>query len=108
MVHMTFLTADTYAGSERALHYVEPIARARSGKFRGKSVGYMLSGLPQGLPKAGDRGLITPIHGAVLLGRRAVCLLADVRIRERTTTVMACKMRCVPSPRSGTIEVRLS
>ncbi len=88
MVHMTFpLLPDTYSWiGEGIATYVEPIARAQVGQISVEKVwADMLSGLPQGLPKAGDRGLDhTHTWGRTYWGGALFCLLADVRIRERT------------------------
>jgi hypothetical protein len=66
--------------------YVEPIARCRAGLKRPEALWKeLIDGLPQGLPKAGDRGLDhTPTWGRTYWGGAIFCLLADVRIRERT------------------------
>jgi hypothetical protein len=66
--------------------YVESIARTRSG---GLSADVMwagfLDGMPNGLPRAGDRGLDhTPTWGRTYWGGALYCLLADIRIREQT------------------------
>jgi hypothetical protein len=66
--------------------YVEPIARVQIGQLTAERVwGDMIHGLPQGLPKAGDRGLDrTPTWGRTYWGGALFCLLADVEIRNRT------------------------
>ena len=66
--------------------YVEPIARAQAGLESPEEVWRQLVvGLPQGLPKDGDRGLDrTPTWGRTYWGGALFCLLADVAIRERT------------------------
>lgn len=66
--------------------YVEPIARARLGQLSDEKVwADMLDGMPNGLPKPGDRGLDrTPTWGRTYWGGALFCLLADVEIRSRT------------------------
>ena len=66
--------------------YVEPVARARRGELDPKRVwSDMLHGMPKGQPAAGDAGLDrTPTWGRTYWGGALFCLLADVRIRERT------------------------
>ncbi len=65
---------------------LELIARARAGHLTAEKVwGDLVDGLPQGLPKAGDRGLdFTPMWGRTYWGGALFCLLADVEIRKRT------------------------
>jgi hypothetical protein len=66
--------------------YVEPLARLRVGQLKPEQVWQQLTwGLPQGLPKEGDRGLDhTPTWGRTYWGGALFWFLADVRIRERT------------------------
>ena len=66
--------------------YVEPIARARAGLERPEALWKeLVDGLPQGLPKSGDRGLDhTPTWGRTYWGGAIFCLRADVEIRKRT------------------------
>jgi hypothetical protein len=66
--------------------YIEPIARARVGQISTARVWFDLHhGLPNGLPEAGDRGLDhTPTWGRTYWGGALFCLVADLRIRERT------------------------
>lgn len=66
--------------------YVESIARANAGNLTVDRVwtGF-LRGMPNGLPKAGDKGLDhTPTWGRTYWGGALFCLLADVRIRHQT------------------------
>ena len=67
--------------------YLEPLARARAGQLSAERVWRdMVEGMPQGLPKAGDRGLDrTPTWGRTYWGGALFWLLADVEIRERTS-----------------------
>jgi hypothetical protein len=66
--------------------YVEPLARARAGELSAERVwGDLVRDLPQGLPRAGDRGLdFTPTWGRTYWGGALYFLLADVEIRQRT------------------------
>ena len=66
--------------------YVEPIARAQAGELSVQKVwGDLVRGLPQGLPRDGDRGLDhTPTWGRTYWGGALFYLLADVEIRRRT------------------------
>ena len=66
--------------------YVEPIARAQAGELSVHKVwGDLVRGLPQGLPRDGDRGLDhTPTWGRTYWGGALFYLLADVEIRRRT------------------------
>jgi hypothetical protein len=66
--------------------YVEPIARARAGTLTLEQVWHdFIVGLPQGQPRAGDRGLdSTPTWGRTYWGGALFCLRADVAIRQRT------------------------
>jgi len=66
--------------------YVETIARANAGALT-PSLAWdeFMAGMPQGLPKSGDRGLdFTPTWGRTYWGGALFCLLADVRIRQQT------------------------
>ena len=71
---------------EGSATYIEPIARAQRGKLTAVQVWIgMAQGLPNGLPKAGDRGLDhTPTWGRTYWGGALFYLLADVRIRRAT------------------------
>jgi hypothetical protein len=66
--------------------YVESIARANAGALTADSVWLgFLRGMPNGLPKAGDKGLdYTPTWGRTYWGGALFCLLADIRIRQQT------------------------
>lgn len=66
--------------------YVEPIARAQVGALAEDVVWRdFVDGMPQGLPKRGDRGLDgTPTWGRTYWGGALFCLLADIEIRSRT------------------------
>ena len=88
MVHLAFPSVpESHHWIEEGIAtYVEPIARARAGHLTAEKVwGDLVDGLPQGLPKAGDRGLdFTPTWGRTYWGGALFCLLADVEIRKRT------------------------
>jgi hypothetical protein len=66
--------------------YAEPIARARVGQVRPEEVWQgLVKGLPNGLPREGDRGLdFTHTWGRTYWGGALFCILADVEIRDRT------------------------
>jgi len=66
--------------------YVESIARANAGALTADSVWLgFLRGMPNGLPKGGDKGLdYTPTWGRTYWGGALFCLLADIRIRQQT------------------------
>lgn len=67
--------------------YVETVARARAGITSAQQLWSELSrGMPQGLPRPGDRGLDrTPTWGRTYWGGAIFCLLADLRIRRATS-----------------------
>jgi hypothetical protein len=66
--------------------YVEPIGRAAVGIIPVEEVWKeMVEGMPQGEPANGDEGLDrTPTWGRTYWGGALFCLVADVRIREKT------------------------
>ena len=66
--------------------YVEGIARTRAGQISAPRLwAAMASDMPQGQPADGDRGLDhTPTWGRTYWGGAIFCLLADVRIRQRS------------------------
>ena len=72
--------------SEGLSTYLEPISRAAIGALTPERIWHdMIEGMPQGLPEAGDKGLErTHTWGRTYWGGCLFCLLADVRIRERT------------------------
>jgi hypothetical protein len=88
MVHLAFPSvADEHHWIEEgSATYIEPIARARAGDLTPEKVwGDLVEGLPQGLPKSGDRGLdFTPTWGRTYWGGALFCLLADIEIHKRT------------------------
>jgi hypothetical protein len=66
--------------------YVESIARVHAANITTDQVwSGFISGMPNGLPRAGDQGLdYTPTWGRTYWGGALFCLLADIRIREAT------------------------
>jgi hypothetical protein len=72
--------------SEGIATYVEPIVRARAGVVSAPRYwSDLVKGLPQGLPELGDQGLEqTHTWGRTYWGGALFCLIADVRIREKT------------------------
>jgi predicted metalloprotease with PDZ domain len=78
---------DEYHWMEEGLStYLEPLARARVGQLSAERIWKdVVEGMPQGLPKKGDRGLDhTPTWGRTYWGGALFWLMADVEIRERT------------------------
>lgn len=88
LIHMAFPDVrDRHQWIKEGLStYVERIARARTGGRDEKGMWADLNRkLPQGLPRAGDRGLDhTQTWGRVYWGGALFCFLADVEIRRRT------------------------
>jgi len=88
MTHLAFPSLpDRHDWLEEGLAtYVEPIARAQAGMLPAEAVwAGLVTGLPRGLPKSGDRGLDhTPTWGRTYWGGALYCLLADLEIRRRT------------------------
>lgn len=88
MVHLALpsVPREQHWAEEGLATYVEPFARVRAGllpateAWRG-----LLEGLPNGLPRPGDRGLDrTPTWGRTYWGGALFFLLADIGIREAT------------------------
>lgn len=88
MVHLAFPSVSEHHHwiEEGIATYVEPWARVRTGGLTPEKVwGDLMRGLPQGLPQDGDQGLDrTPTWGRTYWGGALYCLLADIRIREKT------------------------
>jgi hypothetical protein len=88
MVHLAFpsVPEEHHWIEEGSATYIEPVARARAGDLTPEKVwGDLIDGLPQGLPRPGDRGLdFTPAWGRTYWGGALFCLLADIEIRKRT------------------------
>ena len=87
-VHYGFpsMDRDRHWIEEGSATYVEPIARAAIKALPVEKVwGDMVRDMPQGLPAAGDQGLDrTHTWGRTYWGGALFCLLADVRIRQKT------------------------
>jgi hypothetical protein len=88
MVHLAFpsMDDDQHWIEEGISTYVEPVARARMGGMKVTEVWRtFVRDMPKGEPQTGDRGLDnTHTWGRTYWGGAIFCLLADVRIRERT------------------------
>ncbi len=88
MVHLAFPSVYRrhYWMQEGLSTYVEPIVRVRAGLMSEKEAWYwMLTGMPKGLPKYGDRGLDnTNTWGRRYWGGALFALLADQRIRAQS------------------------
>jgi hypothetical protein len=88
LVHMAIASlADEHHWLEEGLAtYVEPIARAQDGQLPAtKEWEGMVSGMAEGEPRRGDRGLDkTHTWGRTYWGGAMFCLVADVEIRRAT------------------------
>jgi hypothetical protein len=88
MVHTSFpdQPAAHHWIEEGIATYVEPLARSWTGRYPAAKVWTdLVAGLPNGLPRDGDRGLDhTPTWGRTYWGGALFCLLADIEIRVRT------------------------
>jgi hypothetical protein len=88
MIHLAFPSMeDEHHWIEEGIStYVEPVARARTGGMTVAEVWRtFVRDMPKGEPQSGDQGLDkTPTWGRTYWGGAIFCLLADVRIRERT------------------------
>lgn len=88
LAHLGFPTVPRrqHWAEEGMATYVEPLARAKAGQVTADKVwGDLISGLPQGLPQQGDKGLDrTPTWGRTYWGGALFWFLADIDIRERT------------------------
>jgi hypothetical protein len=88
MIHLAFpsMEDDQHWIEEGISTYVEPVARAREGGMQVKEVwGTFVRDMPKGEPEPGDLGLDhTHTWGRTYWGGALFCLLADVRIHERT------------------------
>lgn len=71
---------------EGSATYVEPIARVQAGQLSAADAWRdSLNGMPKGQPMPGDRGLDnTPTWGRTYWGGALFCLLADIKIRQKT------------------------
>jgi hypothetical protein len=88
MIHLAFpsMEDDQHWIEEGISTYVEPVARARSGGMPVKEAwGTFVRDMPKGEPAQDDQGLDnTHTWGRTYWGGAIFCLLADVRIHERT------------------------
>jgi hypothetical protein len=88
MIHLAFpnMEDDQHWIEEGISTYVEPVARAREGGMAVKEVWRtFVRDMPKGEPGPDDHGLDnTHTWGRTYWGGAIFCLLADVRIRERT------------------------
>lgn len=88
MIHLAFpsMEDDQHWIEEGISTYVEPVARAREGGMQVKEVwGTFVRDMPKGEPAPGDQGLDnTHTWGRTYWGGALFCLVADVRIHERT------------------------
>jgi hypothetical protein len=88
MVHLTLpnLPRSSHWMEEGLATYVEPLARARAGQLEEAEVWRQLvTQLPIGLPKAGDRGLaLTHTWARTYWGGALFWFVVDTRLRERT------------------------
>lgn len=89
MVHLAFPSmADNHHWIEEGIStYVEPVARAQAGQLSAADGVWkqFIRDMPKGQPAAGDQGLDhTPTWGRTYWGGAMFCLIADLRIRERT------------------------
>ena len=80
------LPDDQHWMEEGIASYVEPVARVQDGELSAASVwAGMMSGMPNGEPGLGDRGLDrTHTWGRTYWGGAMFCLMADVAIRKET------------------------
>ncbi len=88
MVHLAFPSVDEkhHWIEEGIATYVEPIARIQAGNLKAEQMWLdLIRDMPQGLPRAGDRGLDhTHTWGRTYWGGALFCLLADIEIRRQT------------------------
>jgi hypothetical protein len=88
MIHLAFpsMSRKHHWIEEGISVYVEPIARVQAGQLSAERMWHdVVRDMPQGEPEAGDAGLDrTPTWGRTYWGGAMFCLVADVRIREKT------------------------
>ena len=88
MIHTAFPSLrDQHHWLEEGLAtYVESVARVQAGGISAAEAwGGWIRGMPNGLPASGDEGLDnTHTWGRTYWGGALFCLVADIRIRERT------------------------
>ena len=92
MIHLAFpsMPDEQHWIEEGISTYVEPVARARAGRMPVEEVWRsFIHDMPKGEPQAGDQGIDnTHTWGRTYWGGGMFCLVADVRIRERTKNRM--------------------
>jgi hypothetical protein len=92
MIHLAFpsMPDEQHWIEEGISTYVEPVARARAGRMPVEEVWRsFVHDMPKGEPQAGDQGMDnTHTWGRTYWGGGMFCLVADVRIRERTKNRM--------------------
>lgn len=92
MIHLAFpsMPDEQHWIEEGISTYVEPVARARAGRMPVEEVWRsFIHDMPKGEPQAGDQGMDnTHTWGRTYWGGGMFCLVADVRIRERTKNRM--------------------
>lgn len=88
MVHLAFpnVYKQHHWMEEGLATYIEPIVRVRAGLMSEQAAWrWMLTGVPKGQPKRGDKGLdYTPTWGRIYWGGALYCLQADYLIRKKT------------------------
>jgi hypothetical protein len=86
MIHFGFPAVEHDWAQEGLATYVEPIARARAGLIpAARAWRDLCAGLPNGLPRGGDRGLdFTSTWGRTYWGGALFYLLADIAIRKES------------------------
>ena len=88
MIHLAFpsMEDDQHWIEEGISTYVEPVARVRNGGMQVQEMWRtFVRDMPKGEPESGDQGLDnTHTWGRTYWGGAMFCLLADVRIHERT------------------------
>jgi len=88
MIHLAFpsMPDDQHWIEEGISTYVEPVARVRNGLMPLDEMWHtFIRDMPKGEPAGGDQGLDnTHTWGRTYWGGAIFCLVADVRIRERT------------------------
>lgn len=88
LVHLAFpsVRKNHHWIEEGLATYVEPIVRVRAGLMSEQQAWrWILSGVPKGQPKSGDKGLdYTPTWGRTYWGGALFCLVADYEIRLQT------------------------
>jgi hypothetical protein len=92
--------------SEGLASYVEPVIRVRAGLVsKEKFWKDLIDGLPQGLPAAGDRGLaFDDSWGRTYWGGALYFLLADLQIRQRTSSSRSLQDVVVAAAAAGNVE----